>query len=62
MVPCSLLAPDVNVELRAAFIAALRNGTEVVVVPLPLIDAEVTYPAAFTLIATTTVPSLVGSS
>ena len=49
MVPCSLLAPSVNVDLRAALIAASRNGTEVVVVPLPVIDAEVTFPDAFTM-------------
>ena len=60
MVPCSLSAPAVNDDLRAAVVAALRNVAEVVVALL--IEAAITRPAAFTVIATTTVPSLVGSS
>ena len=60
MVPCSLSAPAVNDDLRAAVVAALRRAADVVVALL--IEAAMTLPAAFTVMATTTVPSLVGSS
>ena len=60
MVPCSLSLPDVNDDLRAAEVAALRRMADVVVALL--IEAAITRPAALTVIATTIVPSLVGSS
>lgn len=47
MVPCSLSAPAVNDDLRAAVVAALRNVAEVVVALL--IEAAITRPAAFTV-------------
>ena len=59
MVPCSLLAPEVKDDLRAASMAELRKAGEVVVALL--MDAEMTFPAALTVIATMTWPSLVGS-
>ena len=60
MVPCSLSSPEVNEDLRAAVVAALRKMADVVVAFL--IEAAITRPAEFTVMATTMVPSLVGSS
>ena len=59
MVPCSLFAPDVNDDLRAASRAELRNAGDVVVALLMV--AAITRPAALTVMATITWPSLVGS-
>lgn len=60
IVPSSVACPTENVERRAAATAALRSATDVVVALFTA--ADVTVPDALTVMATITVPSLVGSS